>query len=624
MEQRIAIDTETQDGKAFVITHAKGAIEITSRRQMFQELRKLGRVFVFYNMDYDVSALLRWFKSKDWRKLYVEKSVNAEGYSMRYFPNKMWRVSCSSGFMEFFDLFSFFQCSLDKAAKLCGIKKRKVKLPAGAIERFKDFWNENPKLAKRYAIRDSEILQEICDKMQIAMDNIGLGRVAWYSPGYVAKRYFQSKGIRFGKISAKHEKFCEQGYFGARIEVARRGFFKAAHSYDIKSAYPFGMSELPDFANARLWFSKKRESNYCVAQCRVWMDKAKFYPFPVRHDNTIFFPRFQGETTWLTQDEIDNFEGGKIKFEKVLNVECSEESRPYKSFVEELFALRKVGGMEGLLYKLILNSAYGISAETHGDYKHVSDLCALRHVENARSINQFHTFLALQSRSCPNVKRFWEKNCACEVCKDTRRIMRGKIKQFRDVAELDGELYRHSEVNGKMRNVLVAMNITAKTRIRVYKAMILNFDEIISVQTDGIFSRSPLELENMGSGLGQWEYQGSGDLLMIGSGVYQFGKKQKLRGFHYNGNLREVVRKSKAGIGLIPIRNRLTMGKLVLSRGHADHSDLEMNELFEASKKLDLNFDRKRIWEFSIKKGNELLRNQIDSSAYDFEKMLAL
>lgn len=622
-ERRIAIDTETQDGKAFVVSHAGGCIMIDKgRRKLFHDLRKLGRVFVFYNMDFDVSALLKWFKSKIWRKLYIEKHVTAEGYSMRYFPNKMWRVSGDFGMIECFDLFSFFQCSLDKAAKLCGIKKRKIKLPEGAIEKFKDFWRKNPKVSAAYAQRDSEILQEICDKMQIAMENIGLGGADWYSPGYIAKRYFQLHGIRFGKLNRKHEAFCEQGYFGARIEVARRGTFKGSHGVDLKSAYPFAMSQLPNFANARMWYSKKPETNYFVARVRVWMPPAKFYPLPVRHNDTIYFPRFNGEQTHCTQDEIACVlrHGGKVKFEKALNVECDENERPYAKFIGELFALRKTGGMEGLLYKLILNSAYGISAEMHGDYRHVSELTAIRHVENSRLRTQYDTFLVLQSRLCPHAKRFWEKKCECNVCNDTRRLLRNKSRVFRDIAELDGELYRRVELGGKMRNVLVAMNITASTRVRVFDAIMKKPEEIISCQTDGIFSRSRLPISE-GSNLGEWEYQGESDLLMIGCGVYRFGTKQKLRGFHFHGNMTQILRDARKGVAQIPLRNRMTMGRVI--RGGAEHSDLTMNELVATHKNLDLNFDRKRIWSERVKCGKDLLRNQFDSKAYDLQNLLA-
>jgi hypothetical protein len=84
-----------------------------------------------------------------------------------------------------------------------------------------------------------------------------------------------------------------------------------------------------------------------------------------------------------------------------------------------------------------------------------------------------------------------------------------------------------TEKTGSMWNSIYAALITSGTRCRIAEAMRLNNHSILSVATDGIIlpksefvclPPNPLPIE--GWTLGDWEVEGTGDLLLLGSGVY--------------------------------------------------------------------------------------------------------
>lgn len=606
MKKYIALDTETDKGKAFILSHAGGVEEINNRIAFGEIVRKLGKHFVFYNLDYDVSAILRHFPEKCWKKIYIEKRVALQGFWLRYFPHKLLKMSYKKHTAEFFDLFSFFQCSLAKAAKLCGIEEKKIVLPQGWIKNLKSHWQNEKTRGKvsAYARQDAVLLQKISDILFAALDKIGLGDVAPYSPGYVAKRFLIKRGISFGKLPRRYETFARRAYHGARIEVFRRGFFKSAYGADIKSAYPAAFANLPDICNASYYYSKVPETKYYLAEARVVCREHDFYLLPFFKNGINYFPRFDGEITWLTNFETECFKKhrlGEVQFRKVLNIGCLD-TRPYKDLVEELFARRKNSGVEGLIFKLILNSLYGISAEQHDEYREVEPHVASIYMQNDFKRESKIAFHILQSRICKHARRYWERKCRCNICEDTRRFMRWKIPQWLDIDELEGAFYRKSVSNGRLSNVVVAALVTAQVRVKVFEKL-LQCKKPIAVFTDSIFSETLIPGVKKKAGLGEWESTGKCPLLMIGSGVYQFGETVKMRGFRYDKSLRELLRRSRTNVISIPQNKRASMG--IQLRQHVEGR--EMNEIFESEKKLDINFDHKRNWNFDYKSGREML-----------------
>jgi hypothetical protein len=77
--------------------------------------------------------------------------------------------------------------------------------------------------------------------------------------------------------------------------------------------------------------------------------------------------------------------------------------------------------------------------------------------------------------------------------------------------------------------------ITSACRARVYAAGTINAGDLVSVDTDGIYTTRPVPLDNVGNGLGQWEIERYDDGIFWQSGIYMLRKgdtwvKSKTRG----------------------------------------------------------------------------------------------
>lgn len=621
-----ALDTETYHGKAFLLASANRVFRLTSWQSTIDSLTSFdaSNKFVFYNLDYDVCAMLRHLPSAVWKKLFVESAVSYKHFYLRYFSGKYFAIYDAKLQRQFemYDLFPFFQRSLDSALKDFGFSQRKMQsfVYNGKRIYIKDIIkNLSPEIYRkyqthidRYAMQDSAGLQALTDASISAIQSIGLSLSDIFSPGYVAKKFLHKNKIKFGTLPSRYHSFVKKCYYGARIEVAQRGTFLQAWESDIKSAYPAAICRMPDFAGARYSFDKKIRGKYFFVSARVFMPPAKFYPLPYRSKNRITFPRYTGQMAYMTSleyRELKKIRGVKIEIDQVLNIACKD-NRPYRRIIQQLFRLRKGDGIAGLFYKLILNSCYGITAEKNFNYIHMplSD-AAITYAVNATRA-RYSRFLESQAMLCPKSRYYFLKKCDCTICNSTRRVMRFRPRLRQEIHAFSGDTYyRRKEVQGRMQNLSLAAFITADCRCTVWRAIRRAPAKIISCFTDGIFSTVKLRLQ-YGTKLGQWECKPPHALTVLGSGVYQFGDKTKFRGFRTKLKLVKLLREQRnSRVIKVPSTKRLS-GMLAVK---VNTDQVDFNEIYEDEKTLDLNFDQKRKWMRAFKNGQDALHSIINS-----------
>lgn len=623
-----AVDTETINGKAFLFASVNDVYPIEDFHDFVSECRRfaLKRTanFTWYNLDYDVTGLVKHLAPKIVKKLFVEGECYFEETFLKYIPGKYFRVSQHGYTFHHYDLYSFFQMSLDRAAEKFGVAERKMKVSrrfVSSLNRaryfaeaaYREKWNA-------YARQDCIVLQRLTDKLIDALREIGHSQRHIYSPGYVAKGYLKRNNVKFGTLPAEHLPFVDKCFHGACVEIYQRGNFPKAYSYDVKSAYPYAISLLPDFENARYYKTRTPKTKHYYAKVRVWMEEAEFYPLPALRANIVRFPRYFGHIAYVTNEEIDvlNEIGARYEFLDVLNVECDESSLPYESFINTVFQKRNGGAFESLSYKLTLNSMFGITAEKQTNYKRVTPLRASQHFAREMHKLGYRSFVLNQAELCPDAKFYWMRTCNCDVCEDTRSVMReSRGKRVAPILELGLDLFSRREYPGKMYNPAVAAKITAITRCRMYRIKrTLPPNSVIACFTDSVKTTKPYS-GVLGTNLGDLTSETTGErLLMIGCGVYQHGETVKLRGFHYRGSLIELCEKQQQRTVLrVPCTNRLSGIEYATESNRRFD---ELNLIVSDSKSLDLNFDSKRIWPKPWRNAGELLRNRQRSFPLDF------
>jgi len=159
---------------------------------------------------------------------------------------------------------------------------------------------------------------------------------------------------------------------------------------------------------------------------------------------------------------------------------------------------------------------------------------------------------------------------------------------------LYGKFVQLIKAGDKMRattcwNPIYGSIITANTRIRVSRMQQL-YPSIVAVHTDSIISTSKLDID-VGKELGDWDFECEGEGVILGSGIYQIGKISKYRGFRSN-------------VPLVDHLNHKRSTKILVSRKAISwreaafhHWDIDMiNRFITENKRLNIRFDKKRIW----------------------------
>jgi hypothetical protein len=620
----VAFDTETNRGRAFLLSNAVEVFQIKSFWDFVFIVSDWGAKFTWFNLDYDATALFAYLPVRYWKRLHVEKAVEWKGIYLTYFKDKYLEVDWKGKKYQHFDIYSFFQMSLNLAGKkFLGETKREM--PKSLLRNLTpEKYFRHKKKVDSYAKQDSYLTQRLTDEIDIALREIGLDNCDLYSPGYIAKRYLARNGVKAGYVPKRYRAFAEQAYHGARIEVFKRGTFSAVDNLDLKSAYPYAISQLPNFCKARYWFSKKIEAKRFILQCQIWMRAEYAYLLPEKRGETTVFPKFDGEKAVITDIEyryLKRYKLARMKIEKVLNIQCGS-GKPYEKTVRFLFKKRKLSGLLGLVFKLILNSWYGDFAETRNDYNPISRIAYIYLEKRNRSGNAKKRFITLQARKCKHARRFWERFCDCKICKDTRKVMRiYKMPAFNGVTKHSGGYYRKVEKDGRMRNIIAAAFVTAEIRVKLFDTLRrFGWENAVACFTDGIYVLRRGNFGKSKANLGEWERGGRKCLTILGSGVYQFGEMVKFRGFRYKKSLRNLLKRfwCKQTIA-VPQTFRYSMGEM--SRVAIEGDEVKLNEIVDVDKNLDINFDMKRNWRSDFKNCGQALCSQIESEPLTFEQI---
>jgi hypothetical protein len=614
----LALDTETIQGKAFMLTagNAEAPYMIESWDSFAAIVPELGaHDFVFYNLDYDATALLAHIDQNRARQLYYTGQVELGGSRINYIPKKFFSITDKAGGQyRCYDLYSFFQMSLDAAVSkfLPGVEGKAI-LP-------QDFWKDfdrekyfrNKTIFDRYAVQDAKILQQLVDKFFLSVETAGLRCLHYYSPASLSKKYIRRKLGRTAPDLREYMPLLERAYFGGRIECHRRGYFPAVNIYDIKSAYPAVMRELPDFRFPRLWYSKGPESQWYLAECRV---KSESPLLPYRHRNKIYFPSWAGQSAVVTNWELAQLQryGADVTVSRVLNIGC-ESDNVLRPIVDELYDKRAAGGMDKQVYKLVLNSLYGVFAQKVRRWQPITGRAVSEWINRRQRAGALNWFLIGQAAKCRESARYWEKNCSCAICQQTRRLVRasGKYKQFELRGDFDLGFFAQFPGRSARSNMLFALFTTAGVRVRISDYIQSQGGKFIACATDSIMTEGELELSD---GIGGLELQYQGPLTLVGSGVYQTTAGVKFRGFEAQTDLIGQLRGSRSRFITVPQTQRHSLARYSCASDHFMADLLPLNLLYESRKKLDIDFDKKRFWLDSPQKPCNLTDRSFDSRA---------
>lgn len=330
---------------------------------------------VFFSFGYDVNHIIKDFSNEQIATLVSGLTVTYEGYRVGYIPGKIFTVNN----IRYYDVFSFFATSFINVVDLMlGHERITESLVTGKAARGNfETWS----LDKIIAYNDEELklLVEVLNKLRSAFEEIGVYLTAWYGPGAVARYWFKEH-----QISPKEKntfstfKALNSAYYGGRFEQISLGKFSRIYEYDIHSAYPAVMADMPYFLSWKpvkafvdhpysLWYiSFDLREDYKVHD---WKHH-NFFPLPIRDaTGRICFPMVGKGWYWYPEVRVllDYFPNAKIIWHKGYLAET--EGKPFE-WIKELYNYRQKlkgeGNLAQLAIKVGLNSLYGKTAQKVG------------------------------------------------------------------------------------------------------------------------------------------------------------------------------------------------------------------------------------------------------------------
>lgn len=553
----VGLDTETIAGYCRLIGLSTGEhfiIRSLDDLLLFMHLES-NQNYIAYNSDYDAQSILKYFPKKELDYIMKGIEIEYEGIKILYYKHKFLKF----GNNWLFDVYQYYQAgSLDVCAeKILGKKKITVETKIFTEKTIYD-----PKTIE-YCIMDAKLAYELFIKMHNTLPK-ELKNTRPISTAYYSAKYFKKELIS-NRVSATVNMIARMAYHGGLFTINTRGHFTNLYNYDIVSAYPYEICKLRSMDRISTINHKEYISDAAYGFYHVQVDITDKYVGPLIY-------KFKG----LCLNPVGYYEGIITKKEyecirhynhKILAAYhiFTGNALPFKDRMEKVF-YRKCNDENKVVWKYLANSLYGKTAAA--------------------------------------TKRYLDKD------------LEGDESIF-DMIEKEGRYYYKIE-DMTNSNFVYASEITANTRLRMYENIFKYREKIIAVQTDSLVSSIPLDLDVDPNKLGAWKLEKWNEAYMIGSGVYfyRIGKvwHGKFRGFNFSGArvediLDRLLNTDKLYV-IFDVKKRIS-----IQESKRTHNEDQANFIVDATRKLNINFDKKRIWMDKWNSGKELRTKVIPSIA---------
>ena len=163
-------------------------------------------------------------------------------------------------------------------------------------------------------------------------------------------------------------------------------------------------------------------------------------------------------------------------------------------------------------------------------------------------------------------------------------------------------------------NPIYGAIITANTRISVSKLQRI-YPSVVAVHTDSVLSTSPLDIAPSVE-LGAFSPTVEGDGVILGSGIYQIGKKVKLRGFNAKQSLMDMLNTPESKI-YIRTKRPYSWRQVIMWGWKKEY----INRFEQQDKVLTPDFDRKRLWLYDWECFQDVLDHKVISLPLQVSKI---
>ena len=551
----IGLDTETIGGFCRLIgLSTKEHFIVRDLSDLLLFLRYYNGVsFLAYNADYDIQSMLKYLPKKEQLYLLQGLEVEYEGIKFLYYRRKFLKFNNN----WIFDCYQYYNSKLSVAVEKF-LHKKKGNVDTSNINEK----NIYTKKVIEYCIKDAKLCYDLFKRMYDTLPK-ELQNVKPISTAFYSAKYFQ-KELMSNRIGGGVNAIARQAYHGGRFEIFTKGHFKKLYCYDIVSAYPYEICKLRSMEHFKSATHKDylQDATYGFYYVKVDIEDKYVSPLVNKYKGLSLFSvgKYEGVITKAEYERIKDYPHEIISAFHIF----AGSYLPFKNRMEKVF-YRKCNDENKVVWKYLANSLYG--------------------------------------KTCAAQKKYTKE---APIDNDILNVIEKDGRSYYKVEDITNSNFAYAAV------------ITANTRLRLYDLIKKYGDKIVMVQTDSVISTVQLDLEINPTKLGAWSLQVWDEGYMVGSGVYfyRIGKDWfgKFRGFNFSGKkvediLFSLLESNKCYVEFDVLK------RYSIQEANRIHDDELANVIVNTTRKLNVNFDKKRIWLGKWDTGKELREKKISSIA---------
>lgn len=338
-------------------------------------------IHVGFAFTYDVEMILKDVPMGYMRDLKKHGYTWWRGYRIEFRKGKWFQVSIKTDsehvVCKIWDIWSFFSTSFVVALEEYLGGSAEVDFIADNKKKRKLFeYSEMPLIIEYW---QSELRQMVLlmNTLRQRLFDADMRITRWHGPGAIATYEMTKRGVKASMATipdavAEASRFA---YAGGRFELFKVGYHHdTAHSYDIRSAYPSAIRDLPNLTTGTWEFieNPKEIADFGVYNIKFAHPKimvTRPMPFYYRDRNSaVHFPNVVEGWYWSPEAKLALSFGNEAEIVSGWVYSDSGE-RPF-SWIEDTYNLRaewkRNGNPSQIALKLLMNSMYGKFAQRVG------------------------------------------------------------------------------------------------------------------------------------------------------------------------------------------------------------------------------------------------------------------
>jgi hypothetical protein len=223
---------------------------------------------VIYGGSYDANMILKDLSYESLYQLHHEGEVLWRDYRIEYIARKYFQVSYIKNrkiTIRLWDVIGFFQSSFEASLE-AWLDVKDQTIAKGKKSRAA-FNAKQLDFIIAYCQKELYLFEQLMQRLWQCLNAAGIKLNRWDGAGAASSFLLRANGVYEHKgspeVQAAHYHLARAAYAGGRFELFRPGDFRCkVYNYDINSAYPYGMTQLPAFTG--MVECRRKDHSKCI------------------------------------------------------------------------------------------------------------------------------------------------------------------------------------------------------------------------------------------------------------------------------------------------------------------------------------------------------------------------